>query len=195
MSPIIRRSARARRISIRITGKGEVILTYPWFCRKAEALRFYESRKDWVEVHLKRILSKSGTAAPSAEDIIRAKTYLPERLGLIADYCKLGFSRVTVRDMHTRLGSCSKDKHISLAASLILRPWYLADAVIIHELCHTVHMDHQEGFHRLLEEKCVSWFGQFTQDPEMAAILKEAGRSRARYPLSFTLRRYQLKAL
>ena len=195
MSLTIRRSARARRISIRITGKGEVILTYPWFCRKAEALRFYESRKDWVESHLKRILSKSGCSAPSADDLRRAKSYLPERLSLISDYCKLDYSKVAVRDMHTRLGSCSKDKHISLSASLILRPWYLADAVMIHELCHTVHMDHQEGFHRLMEEKCTAWFGQFTQDPEMAAILKEAGHSRARYPLSFVLRRRQLKAL
>ena len=194
MSLTIRRSRRARRISLRITSKGEVILTYPWLCRKVDALRFYESKKEWVEKHLLR-LSSAALKILGREDIERAGTYLPSRLELIAAFTGLEFSRVSVRNMHTRLGSCSKDKHISLAASLILRPWYLADAVIIHELCHTVHMDHQEGFHRLMEEKCVEWFSQYKEDPEIGAILGEARRSRAKYPLSHTLRRRQLKAL
>ena len=194
MSLIVRRSARLRRISIRITAKGDVILSYPWLCPKSEALRFLESKKDWVEKHLSRISSVSPREI-GEEDFKKAVEYLPSRLAQISVFCGLDYSRAGVRKMHTRLGSCSRDKHISLAASLILRPWYLADAVIIHELCHTVHMDHQDGFHRLMEEKCIEWFSQYKEDPEIGAILQEALRSRARYPLSHALRRRQLKAL
>ncbi len=194
MSLIVRRSARLRRISIRITAKGDVILSYPWLCPKSEALRFLESKKDWVEKHLSSISSVSPKEI-AEEDFKKAVDYLPPRLAEISGFCGLEYSRVSVKNMHTRLGSCSRDKHISLAASLILRPWYLADAVIIHELCHTVHMDHQDGFHRLMEEKCIEWFSQYKEDPEIGAILQEALRSRARYPLSHALRRRQLKAL
>lgn len=195
MNVHIRRSARARRISIRITREGEVVLTYPWFGRKADALRFLEQKREWVEAQLQKISARPAPQPLSPEELRQAKAYLPARLAEIAAFCQLSYDSVTVRSMTTRLGSCSRLGHITLAAGLIRRPWYLADAVIIHELCHTVHMDHQEGFHRLLEAHCRSWFARYATDPEISALLSEASRSRARYPLSHTLRQRQLKAL
>ena len=191
----LNRSARARRISIRITRDSEVVLTYPWFGRKADALRFLDEKREWVEAHLSEVAARPSAVPLSAEERLRAREYLPQRLAEIAAFCSLDYSRVTIRDMHTRLGSCSREGHISLAAGLIRRPWYLSDAVIIHELCHTVYMDHQEGFHRLMEDLCRKWLSTYAEDPEIAALLKEASHSRARYPLSHTLRRRQLTAL
>ena len=191
----LNRSVRARRISLRISRNGEVVLTYPWYGRKADALRFLQQKQDWVQAHLQQVAARPAAAPLSEEEQIRAKEYLPQRLSEIAAFCQLSYSRVTIRDMHTRLGSCSRSGHITLASGLIRRPWYLADAVIIHELCHTVHMDHQEGFHQLMEGLCRRWLAVYAQDPEIAALLSEASHSRARYPLSHALRRRQLRVL
>ena len=45
----LNRSVRARRISLRISRDGEVVLTYPWYGRKADALRFLQQKQDWVQ--------------------------------------------------------------------------------------------------------------------------------------------------
>jgi predicted metal-dependent hydrolase len=65
----------------------------------------------------------------------------------------LPFSRVSVRGQKTRWASCSTDKNISLNYKLLFLPPSLVHYVFVHELCHTVHMDHSRNFWRLVGEK------------------------------------------
>lgn len=48
----LRRSGRARRLSLRVSGDGRVTLTYPPRVALREALAFLESREGWVRGHL-----------------------------------------------------------------------------------------------------------------------------------------------
>lgn len=51
----LRRSARARRISLRVSGlDGRVVLTLPKGVRDAEALDFAQEKADWIRRHLAR---------------------------------------------------------------------------------------------------------------------------------------------
>lgn len=63
-----------------------------------------------------------------------------------------GFSyrRCVVRTQRTRWGSCSAKGVISCNANLLFLPRELARHVLLHELCHTVHLDHSPRFHALL---------------------------------------------
>ncbi|WP_319825076.1 SprT family zinc-dependent metalloprotease [Thalassovita sp.] len=50
---VLRRSARARRISLRVSGlDGRVVLTVPKRVRVAEALDFAQEKADWIRAHL-----------------------------------------------------------------------------------------------------------------------------------------------
>ena len=68
---------------------------------------------------------------------------LSKRLAALAARYGFSYTRVTVRDMRTRWGSCSSERRISLALSLMTLPEHLIDYVLLHELCHTVEINHQ----------------------------------------------------
>lgn len=83
-----------------------------------------------------------------------AKSYLPTRLEGLATKCGFTYDKVTIRDSKSRWGSCSGKKNISLSLSLMKLPYHLIDYILLHELCHTVEMNHGERFHTLLDRVC-----------------------------------------
>lgn len=115
----------------------EHILLYP----AATNLHSHE-RQAWIRDVIKRYLRS------------RAKDILPERLQQLATQHGFAFSSVSLRDCHTRWGSCSSRGSINLSIYLVLLPDELIDYVLLHELCHTVEMNHSERFWTLLDKVC-----------------------------------------
>lgn len=81
----------------------------------------------------------------------QAKQHLAQRLEQLGRESGLHYNCLTVRTQRTRWGSCSMNGNISLNDRLLLLPSELADYVMLHELCHTRHMNHSRQFWQLLE--------------------------------------------
>jgi predicted metal-dependent hydrolase len=60
------------------------------------------------------------------------------------------YGRILVRSQRTRWGSCSRRTTISLNLKLLFIPQDLAQYVLMHELVHTVHLNHSQKFWALL---------------------------------------------
>jgi len=63
-------------------------------------------------------------------------------------------SRISVRDPHSRWGSCSSRGNITLSWRLILAPPAVTDYVIAHEVAHLTHLNHGPRFWRMVERLC-----------------------------------------
>jgi predicted metal-dependent hydrolase len=82
---------------------------------------------------------------------LRAKENLIPWLKRVSDETELRYSSVSIRQQRTRWGSCSSRGSISLNARLLFLPPELVTYVLVHELCHTRHLNHSPNFWRLVE--------------------------------------------
>lgn len=76
-----------------------------------------------------------------------ALQYLPRRTATLAAEHGLKYHHVDVRNMTSQWGSCSTQGRICLNIQLMRLPDELIDLVILHELTHTIHMDHSKAFY------------------------------------------------
>lgn len=81
----------------------------------------------------------------------QARRYLLPRLKQWSEQIGLVYHHAGIRNATTRWGSCSVKKRISLNYKLLFLPAELVDYVIIHELCHLVHLNHSKRFWHLLQ--------------------------------------------
>lgn len=80
-----------------------------------------------------------------------AKYYFSKRTEELANTAGLKFSKVKLSNARKRWGSCSNKGNINLAWRLIMAKPSAIDSVILHELAHTVYMDHSVKFYNLLD--------------------------------------------
>jgi predicted metal-dependent hydrolase len=81
----------------------------------------------------------------------KAEEHLIPWLKRVSDETGLSYSAVSIRQQQTRWGSCSSRRLISLNARLLFLSPDLVTYVLVHELCHTKHLNHSPRFWRLVE--------------------------------------------
>lgn len=76
----------------------------------------------------------------------RAKEYLPVKLTYRAYEMGITYREVRITGAKSKWGSCSETGKITLSWRLRMCPPECIEYVIIHELCHRLHMDHSKAF-------------------------------------------------
>jgi predicted metal-dependent hydrolase len=81
----------------------------------------------------------------------KAEDQLIHWLKRVSDQTGLRYATTSIRQQQTRWGSCSSRRSISLNARLLFLPPELVTYVLVHELCHTKHLNHSPKFWQLVE--------------------------------------------
>jgi len=82
---------------------------------------------------------------------------LAARLDATAGEIGIGYSRMHLRRQRTRWGSCSSAGTISLNVCLMFQSPAVVRYLMVHELCHRVHMNHSQRYWRLVESFEPQW--------------------------------------
>lgn len=173
MKIVIKKSNR-KTISIKFVTNKELVVFAPIYASKKDIDKFIESKKTWIlkkgrelDLHanyLKDVIEfKKGMLFGEFVDYTKnfkneytklANEFLPKRVEQIAKYYGFDYNFVTVKEFTARWGSCTSKKEIQLNTRLIMLKKRVIDYVIVHELCHTLYMNHQKGF----KDKLASYF-------------------------------------
>jgi len=82
----------------------------------------------------------------------KSKIVFNKMLERLAEKHGFHYKRLSIRSQKTRWGSCSSGKNINLNSKLLLFSEGVVQYVMIHELCHTIEMNHSHRFWKLVEE-------------------------------------------
>ncbi|MCP4698636.1 MAG: M48 family metallopeptidase [Gammaproteobacteria bacterium] len=80
----------------------------------------------------------------------QAHAHLAPWLRELSKTNKLPYGKTVVRGQKTRWGSCSHHKTININYKLLFFPPRLVRYVFLHELCHTIHLNHSHRFWALV---------------------------------------------
>lgn len=143
------RSGR-KTLSIEVCPDASVLVRAPLRMPMRDIERVLAQRSDWIAAHRERIMRRPAEA-PLGEDEIselrrRAKERLSARAAHYAPIVGVSYGRIGIRCQRTRWGSCSSRGDLSFNCLLMLAPDYVADYVVVHELCHRLEMNHSPRF-------------------------------------------------
>lgn len=116
--------------------------------------KFLHTQTKWMSKRLMNLQKKELLPElPFSEDTKRAAKILV--MSLIEHYQTLypyPFKRVTIKDLHSKWGSCSTQKNLNFNYRIIALPADLAAYLVVHELCHLAELNHSIHFWRLVSK-------------------------------------------
>ncbi|MCQ2697107.1 M48 family metallopeptidase [Helicobacter pylori] len=175
----IQKSKKIKTLSLNITPSLEVILKMPNSCSQDRASAFLKEQESWLKKTLSAMQEKYSLLRSRLEtyqnkilvfDEVRnandytltelkkiLKTYLEQKLPLIAQKMQTSYTHFSIRNNAKVLGSCSYHNRLSFALLLVCTQKEAIDYVIIHELAHTIHKNHSKNFWRCVQIFCPNY--------------------------------------
>lgn len=135
--------------------QGRLIVRAPTRATDAQIRAFLDKHRRWIEDHLaqSRARQAEAEAVPKLTETElralaeRAMQVIPQRVAYYAPRIGVTYGKITIRNQHTRWGSCSSNSNLNFNCLLMLAPPEVLDSVVVHELCHRREMNHSERFY------------------------------------------------
>ena len=83
----------------------------------------------------------------------RARNYLPQRSFALAQHLSVGHKlrEVVFRKTKTKWGHCTSTGRIQYNWLIMMAPNAIIDYIVVHEVCHLIHMNHCANYWQLVE--------------------------------------------
>lgn len=153
------RSTR-KTLCIQLTRDGSLIARAPLRMKETQIRQFILSKASLLQRHLQKMEAENKALQdlpPFTNNEIQwmvaeAKKIIPDRVAYYASLLGISYGRITIRKQITKWGSCSAAGNLNFNCLLIKMPPQVLDAVVVHELCHILEMNHSKSFYRRIHQ-------------------------------------------
>jgi len=151
---IIKKSHKAKRVSLKITSSGKLIAIIPYTYKTDLPIKkFIAEKKDWILKHLKPAYKFKNTTLDKNllhKNFLKNKQLILQDIKTLVDYYakfyNISYKKITIKNQSTIWGSCSKSKNLNFNFRIAYLPTQLKNYIIIHEVCHTLEMNHSKKY-------------------------------------------------
>lgn len=160
-------------IEIKILDNLSVRVKAPKYMSSKDIKKYIDDHMDWINKALESQKERNESVEYlSNEEIERvidlANEILPKKTIEFAKIMNVTISKISIKSLKSKWGSCSSDGHIILNYKIMQTPVSVWEYVIVHELAHRVYMNHSRDFYNLI--------GKYKPDyKESIAYLKKNG--------------------
>lgn len=148
-------SDKRKTVSIKVTESG-VEVHSPRGIKKEQLDVLVEKHSEWIAKTRERVRGEQSFWSSMSEEQINelkslAREVLTKKTEMYSNIMGLKYGRITITSAKRRFGSCSSRGDISYSYRLMAYPDRAVDYVVVHELCHLVHMNHSHEFYAMVE--------------------------------------------
>lgn len=151
-------SSRANRLILTLSRNGEVTVTTPKFVNERGIESFIRQHVGWVTKKRGLLLKRKMLEIPLSisgsykDSKTKALSLVLATLERYNHYYQFPYKKITIRNQQTRWGSCSKEGNLNFNYRILFLPSYLADYLVVHEICHLRQFNHSEKYWKLVEQ-------------------------------------------
>lgn len=105
-----------------------------------------------------KLIVECGCSTKSVEELVlawyrkEARRIFVERADYYKDKIGVEYGHIYIKEQKTRWGSCSIQGNLNFNWKVIQKPIEVVDYLVVHELCHLIHMNHSKEFWRTVEQ-------------------------------------------
>lgn len=161
MTKIIIKKSYRRTISLSVEDDGIVLVKAPRYVSNSQIEGFIIEKRKWLDKRLMEMKDKK-EKEQRFRDLInpvktpyyreKARDILIERANYYAEKFSLPYKQVRLSSAKTRWGSCSYQNNLNFNWRIMFAPPQVLDYLVVHEIAHTVHKNHQKKFWQLVEK-------------------------------------------
>lgn len=133
-------------------------MTLPRLMSEFFAEKFIKENARWILNQIEKfkkmgpIFKLKGNRNEYLECKDRARKIAEEKVKKFSKFYNANVRRIAIRNQSSRWGSCSKNGNLNFHYKIAILPDYLADYLVIHELCHLKEMNHSKKFWELVSQ-------------------------------------------
>ena len=147
--------SKRKTLALQIADDGHLVVRAPMRCPNRDIALFIEKSEKWIKTHAAKVIQRSRELEqlePFTEQDIRnmaqqAIEVIPKRVKFYAEKLGVTYGRITIRNQKTKWGSCTSKGNLNFNCLLMAAPSEVLDSVVVHELCHRLHMNHSKEFY------------------------------------------------
>ncbi|MCK5460223.1 M48 family metallopeptidase [Candidatus Parcubacteria bacterium] len=152
---ILKISKRSKRMRLTVYCDCSFVVTKPIGLSESIVEKFIAQKSDWILLKLEYFKKfKRGSFKDSSGNYLKHKAaafeFVNKKVVHLNRIYNFRFNKISVRNQKTRWGSCSIKGNMNFNYKILFLSEYIADYIIVHELCHLEEFNHSRKFWNLV---------------------------------------------